>query len=314
MHRITTLLVFLLLLQLPLFSNGSVEEQQLPIRIGILPDADSLPLMVAEASELFDAYQTAIELVRFQSPVERDAAFQAGRIDGFIGDTLSALLLEAAGIDITITSDTRGRYGIAASPASGITDLAGLSGRPIAISTNTIIEYSVSALFEYMDLERKLIETIAVPKIPVRMELLLQNSVPAACLPEPLYSLVIARGAAPILDTTVLNSSPGVLIFSSDVLRGRADELKGFYRAYFEAGNLIDSDPEAFRDFLIETAGFPEPVKESYEFVTYGRPHIPSEREVLSVASWMVSRGLIDDAGLIDELFDSSWDLGFLNR
>lgn len=314
MHRFSTVLLLLLLIQLPLFSSGSVEEQSSPIRVGILPDADSLPLMVAQASDLFDSHQARIELVRFQSPVERDAAFQAGRIDGFIGDTLSALLLEAAGTDISITSDTKGRYGIAAGPDSGISELAGLSGKPIAISTNTIIEYSVSALFEYEGLDEKLIEPIAVPKIPVRMELLLQGSIPGACLPEPLYSLVIARGATPIIDTTSLESSPGVLIFSSEVLQTRAEELKGFYRAYLEAGMAIDRDPQAYRDFLIETAGFPEPVKESYEFVTYGRPYIPSEEEVEPVVSWMISRGLIDDEGLIVKLFDPDWDLGFLEK
>jgi NitT/TauT family transport system substrate-binding protein len=312
----------LLLLTLGLFILGitpisaqAAEElpDSEPIRIGILPDADSLPFMVADHQQLFIQHKAPVELVLFHSPVERDAAFQAGRIDGFIGDTLAALFLENGGTDISITSTTSGRYGIAASPNSGISSIEELKNESIGVSTNTIIEYAVHALFNDAGISGDSVEVTAIPKMPIRMELLLQGTIKAACLPEPLYSLVLAQGAVPVADTSQLSSAPGILIFTAQTVSERSTDLQLIYRAYQQAAEQIDANPESFRDFLIEQAGFPAPVRDSYEFVTYGTVHVPDTQEISPVADWMLSRNLIDSVPAYDELVPQDWDLEFLD-
>ncbi|GHV05698.1 hypothetical protein FACS189485_13080 [Spirochaetia bacterium] len=61
-----------------------------PLRVGIMPDADSLPFMVARDEGFFIAEGVNVELVNFQNPQERDAAIQAGRLDASISDLLAA--------------------------------------------------------------------------------------------------------------------------------------------------------------------------------------------------------------------------------
>jgi NitT/TauT family transport system substrate-binding protein len=295
-------------------AKGSGDKTEIqPIRLGILPDADSLPFMAAEKEGLYESFRAPVELVYFKSPVERDAAFQAGQIDGLVGDTLGALFLETGGIDITITSNTSGRYGIAAAPGSVINSLEDLKNKQIGISSNTIIEYAVNALFNQQGINGEDIAVTAVPKMPVRMELLLQGVIPAAALPEPLYSLVIAKGAVPVADTSSLKSSPGIMIFSAGIVEDRTEDLQNLYRAYQEAANRIDSNQESYRDFLVETAGFPEPVRNSYEFVTYGNASIPSEEEISVVARWMMDKGLISESPDYSTLVSENWNLDFLD-
>lgn len=285
-----------------LLSAGGLKEGLAPkdqhpvrvLRIGVLPDADSLPILLAERDAMFTPDSDSIEIIRFQSPVERDAAFQAGALDGFVGDTLGAVYLEQAGIDITITSITSGRYGLAAAPGSSarISDLAGV---PIGISSNTIIAYVVDRLLSEPGLgfpADKLV-TLPVPKMPVRMELLLQGELGAACLPEPLYSLVLAQGAVPLADSSMLRTTPGVMIFSTKAVREARPLIDGFYDGYMRASATLNANPDDHRDFLVETCGFPAPVRDSFEFPTYAPPRLPTISEIEDVVDWMLVKSLI---------------------
>ena len=292
--RTLQLIMALVLVLIPagLFAGGAQEQSVL--RIGVLPDADSLPILLAERDRMFTTSSGMIEIVRFQSPVERDAAFQAGALDGFVGDTLGAVYLENAGLDITITSITSGRYGIAAAPGSSsvIRDLAGV---PIGISSNTIIAYVVDRVLSdpASDFPFEELVTLPVPKMPVRMELLLQGELGAACLPEPLYSLVISQGAIPLADSGMLQTTPGVMIFSTKAVREARHLLDGFYEGYIKASAALNAHPEDYRDFLVETCGFPAPVRESFRFPFYSPPILPDTTAIADVVDWMVERSLI---------------------
>ncbi len=296
-------LALLLVFACIVFAQPNAERQS--IQIGILPDVDSLPFMLADHQDLFEKQGVKVELVKFQSPVERDAAFQAGKIDGMVGDTLGALFLEQAGFDISILSTTNGRYGLAAAPQSDITRLEQLANQAIGVSSNTIIEYLADSLATTAGVGEEAVKLIAIPKIPVRMELLLNGQIPAACLPEPLYSLVISKGAKPLGDSTSLSDAPGVMIFDSAFIQRNRSDLVKVFKAYWEAGQLINANPDDYRAFLVDQAGFPQPLGPIFSFVTYTKPQIPSKAQIQRVADWMNKRKLLDSVPTYEALVES---------
>jgi len=296
-------LVLVLVCTCILFAAPNAETQS--IRIGILPDVDSLPFMLADSQNLFEKLGVTVELIKFQSPVERDAAFQAGRLDGMVGDTLGALFLEQAGFDISILSTTNGRYGLAASPQGDVTSLTQLSDKAIGVSSNTIIEYLADSLAVSAGVGQEAVKLVAIPKIPVRMELLLNGQIPAACLPEPLYSLVIAKGAKPLGDSTSLSDAPGVMIFSSAFAQRNRSDLTKVFKAYWEAAQLINANPDDYRAFLVDQAGFPQSLGPIFSFVTYTKPHVPSEAQIQKVVDWMNKRKLLDSVPTYEDLVES---------
>lgn len=147
MNKTIITMLLITLITVSAFAQGNTDTS--PVRIGILPDVDSLPIQLAQRDGLYASEGSAVELISFRSPVERDAAFQAGELDGMVGDTLGAFFLREAGYDILITSITNGRYGLAANPLEGATQLSDLAGREIAVSRNTIIEYVADSLMGY---------------------------------------------------------------------------------------------------------------------------------------------------------------------
>jgi NitT/TauT family transport system substrate-binding protein len=301
-QRRSLFLILLLSVSALLFAGGSGEKPEEVLKIGLLPDADSLPFLVAREEGLFSDAGAAVELLMFQNPVERDAAFQAGQIDGIIADTIGSILLFTGGMDVRIASITTGRYGLAAAPGSDARSPADLAGKEIGGSSNTVIEYVASSLLREAGVPDSGFKPLAVPKIPVRMELLLNGKLSAACLPEPLYALAVARGAVPLGDSKALGMDPGVMLFAGEVLRERSDELVRVYRAYWEACRSINADPDAYRDFLVDVMGFPPVIKESFSFVEYEYPRLPDPQEIVSAADWMIQRGMIEAAPVYEAL------------
>jgi NitT/TauT family transport system substrate-binding protein len=274
------------------------------LRVGVLPDADSLPLLVASDEGLFLAEGLDARLVPFKTAVERDAALQAGAIDGAVSDLLAVALAAQGGFDIKATSLTDGRYGILVSPGSPVSSLKGLEGKSVGISSNTIIQYASETMLERAGVAKAGIKSLAVPKIQLRMELLLAGRLDAACLPEPLLSVARAKGAVLLASSDDAGLGAGVIAFSRSVLASRPGDLAAFYRAYWRAASEIDAKSDSYRSFLVDKAGFPAEARDSFRFVVYKRPRLPSDADLAAVLAWMRAKGLLaadtDPRSLVD--------------
>lgn len=282
-----------------------------PIRLGIMPDTDSLPFMVAADEGLFTREGIAVELISFSSAQEREAAIQAGQLDGAISDLLAAAFAAAGGFDMVVTSVTDGRYGIASAPGSGIKSAAQLKGKSIAMSTNTIIQYAVDSLTVRAGIPAGGYQLQAVPKMPVRMEMLLAGQVDAAGLPEPFLSLAAARGATVVSSSDEAGLDAAVVVFSRAFLDARLADVKKLYHAYDDARQRINADPDKYRPFLVEKAAFPEEVRWSYKFVAYRKPSLPAPSQVEAVLAWLNERKLlareVKARELVDERAVAGW-------
>ncbi|MFZ2780606.1 MAG: ABC transporter substrate-binding protein [Rectinemataceae bacterium] len=285
--------------------------QGAPLRIGILPDADSLPFLAAESEDLFAAEGVPVKLIRFQNPVERDAAFQAGAVDGVIGDTLAAALAVQGGFPVKITSLTDGRYGIVASPTSGAQSLADLAGKPIGISLNSIIHYAVDTYMTQAGVPADKISVLPVPKMPVRLEMVLGGQTAAAGLPEPLLTVAQLRGARLLVSSDDNGLGAGVLMFSAQAVQERRTDIEKMYKAYWKAAQRLNANPDSYRPLLASQAGFSAEAAAAWRFVVYKKPRLPSDADMERAFAWMRSKGLLKisivPASLLDGGPISGW-------
>jgi len=202
-----------------------------PLRIGIFADADSLPLIVATNEGLFQREGVEVNLVRFSSAVERDSALQAGKIDGAVTDVLAVVLANQGGFPLKITSLTNGRYGVAVSPKSNIQSMKELGGKNVAVSLNTIIHYFADWSAERAGLDQNSLTLVPVPKMPVRLEMLLSDQISAAVLPEPFLTAAKLRGAKILISSDDSGLEAGVIAFPPSVIAKNTVAIQRFYRA-----------------------------------------------------------------------------------
>jgi NitT/TauT family transport system substrate-binding protein len=179
------------------------------------------------------------------------------------------------------------------------------------MSTNTIIQYAVDAIAGAAGLSQDDYQTVAVPKMPVRMEMLLAGQIDAAGLPEPLLTAAVARGAVLVGTTDEFGIDAAVMLFSKAALDSRLDDVKRLYKAYAAATEKIEVAPDSYRTYLVEKASFPEEVRNAYRFVRYRKPALPPTEQLEAALAWMDARGLLSKklapSDLVDGRAVSAW-------
>lgn len=271
--------------------------------IGSLPIEDNMPVLVAEKNGYFAEENVEFELITLQSPVELQSAFQSGELDGMITDMLIAAMLKGSGENLKITSLTlgvtpeEGRFAIIAAPQSGIKTLAELKGKSIGISNNSIIEYVTDGLLQEAGINPEEVNKTTVAKIPVRLEMLLSNQIDAITVPDPHISYTVAHGAAVIADDTEgENLSQAVVVMTDQALAAKKDAIKRFYKAYAKAVEDINSEPEKYKDLLVENFNIPAEIADSYKVQHYSKPELPAEKEVNNIITWLENKKLLKNA------------------
>lgn len=279
------------------------------ITIGVLPDVDSIPIVIASEKGYFKDEGLKVNIQHFKSAMDRDSALQAGKIDGAVSDILAAAFAKDGGFDVKITSLTNGSYKLLVGKNSGINSISDLKNKSIAISTNTIIEYSTDSMLEEGGLSLKEVKKIAIPQIPTRLEMLQNGKIDAATLPEPLASEAVKNGARLLKATGDMNINAGVILFTSKAVDTKAEEIKAMYRGYNKAVEYLNKEPISnYIDVLIKESGFPEDIKDVIKLPKYTKAAFPMDKDVDAVVKWLTGKKLIKNSYKLKELAD---DIGF---
>ena len=268
-----------------------------PLRMGILPVLDTLPLQVAQEEGLFQDQGLDVELVPFASALERDTAMQSGRLDGYFGDLVATLMLIRAGVPMRIAtvswsaSPGQRMFAIMRAPGGSHSD------RPtVGISKSTIMEFLLGTMARRHGLPAHGWEVVEVKKIPIRMQMLLQGQLDMALLPEPLAGLAEFRGAGVVATDELLEGERAgmpltVLCVDEDTPPA---ELDAFLRAYGRAVAALNAHPERYRALMAATCRIPPDLAEGFPVYVYPAPRLPTESEVGLVQDWMLQKGLLE--------------------
>lgn len=289
-------------------SNTSSKKELQELTIGVLPDLDSIPLIIAEQNGYFEESGAKIKIETFKSAKDRDSALQSGNIDGAISDMLAAAFAAEGGFDVKMTSKTDGSYKLLVNADKGIDSFDKLKGNEIAISENTIIEYATDMMLKEGNLKAEDIKKVAIPQMPVRLEMLQNGKVAAATLPEPLASAAMKNGAKLLNSSDKLGINPGVLLFTTKATKDKSVEIKAFYTAYNKAVDYLNKeDKSKYIDVLIEKAGFPADVKDVLVLPQYNKAVLPSEKDFTNVINWLTEKQLIKNSYKYNDLVNSEF-------
>jgi NitT/TauT family transport system substrate-binding protein len=188
----------------------------------------------------------------------------------------------------------RAQIFILAAKNSKIESIQHLKGVEIGISENSQIAYVVDRLLQLEGFPRGAIKTIGVAQIPTRFQLLSQGQIQAAALPDPLASLALLQGARNILDDSRHPEiSQSVITFRTEFVSARAADIRKFLRAYDKAIQGIRTEPERFRNLLIEKARVPDPLKDKYQFPPFPDPSVPTQSQWEDVVQWGLEKGIL---------------------
>ena len=300
-----------ILMNLLLYAGEIRDNKPVPaIRFGTLPVLQALPLFVAAEKGFFKEYGLKVDLIRFNSAMEKDMALSAGQISGYFGDIMTPMVLNAnktpAKMVATIfdTPKTQRMFAVIASPKHSNMSISALAGEGIAISSNTIMEYLTTRLLKTKFIPADRVKMIEIKNIPIRLQMLLSGQIPAAILPEPLATLAEQKGGKVVIDDAGADSSATVLVFHEQFLEGypRNVELlandaplsvSNFLAAVEKASQYINKHHDEIRSIMNRECRIPDTLQKTFPIPEFRKLTLPDYNQVMDVYRWLRGKNII---------------------
>ncbi len=259
-------------------------------RVGLMPAKESLPFYAEERLGVFRKHGINLVLIPFRSALERDSAFEAGKIDGAINDLVGTALLAKHGRNIKIlrTIAKPGKdYPVFMVMKSGTA-----TARPdIAVSYNTVIEYVTDRVLE-REKPGEALKKTEIKSVPLRMQLLLEGKVGYATLAEPLASYAAMKGAKEAYRDTGVKGGHVLFVARGDL---GEDFLRIVLAAYDEMCLEVNRGKARLKDLLWARLSLPPELKDSYALPDLPVKALPQKDDLQDVLSWMQRKGLLKE-------------------
>ena len=283
-------------------SKTSDTEKKATLTVGLMPDVDSVPFVVAREKGYFAEEGISVDLVQFKSAQERDSALQSEQLDGAISDLSALCFFKDGGFDVTAVSATDGSYKLIAKK-DGATGVDGLVDKDVALSKNTIIEYVTDRILADRNIDANDVNKVVIPQIPVRLEMLQNGKVDAATLPEPMATLAVADGGVSIAASDELGINPGIFVATRKAVTEKKNDLQAMYRAYDRAVDYLNSAPrEDYIEMVVTKVGFPSAARENLTLPNYRKAVLPPDKDVEDINEWRIKNNLGEKSYGYDEL------------
>ena len=264
------------------------------LSFGAMSSIDIVPIVIAQEKGYFAEEGLELDFQTFTAAKDRDAALQAGELDGVIADEIGISIYQNSGIDMKITGQTNGAWTLVVGKDSGIESLKDLKGKKMAISENTMIDYLSDYIAEENGLNSSDIEKVAIPAMPARLEALRNKQVDAAILPAPFNDIAIAdggKGLATIDNADIMISAIG---FLQDQIDNNEDAIKAFFAGYNKAVEYMkNTDIKEYEDIVISTVGYSEDAKGNIVLPELNTNYLPDVDKVQAVFDWSKNNGII---------------------
>ncbi len=297
MKKLKILFCSLIVLSLSACTKQVVRQKGQVLKIGVMPAVDSAPILLAEELGLFEAAGLEIEIQIYNNAMNRQSALQSGELDGAMTDVIALVNNVGNGFDIKITTSTDGLF-----PLLINADLNPNKALKFGMMEVSVTNYLSDTLLKKFSFEKEY-----VTELPARLAMVGNGTLDGAIIPEPMAS----QGALGGLKKVVLDFedefSPEVMVFTSDSIKEKKNELKLFHRVYNQAVDLMIEEEDLAREVLIKKLDLNPQIKDDILFPKYNHARIPSESYLKSIIKWnetvLGQKFDLDPKSLVDESF-----------
>ncbi|MBP1927155.1 NitT/TauT family transport system substrate-binding protein [Sedimentibacter acidaminivorans] len=274
-------------------SSDIPTQEATEITIGMMSSSDVIPYVLINEIGLAEKYNIKLNLEVFTSAKDRDAAFQAEEIDGVLTDYIGVCMYQNANFDVKITGITDGDYLLLAGKNTGITDISQIKGKSIAISENTLIDYTFDDILKNNNIDNVDVTREVVPRIPDRLELLRNDKIDLGLMPEPFATLALNDGAVLLGSANEFDLYPAVSAFSQTVLDEKGEAIHNLYKAYNEAVDYMNkTNIRDYEEIVVKAVGYPEEMIGKIEIKPFRTSELPPKSEIEEAIAWASNKGL----------------------
>jgi NitT/TauT family transport system substrate-binding protein len=212
-------------------------------------------------------------------------------------------MYQNANFDVRITGITDGDYILMAGKNTGITDINDIKGKSIAISENTLIDYTLDNILANNNLSSTDVVKEVIPRIPDRLELLRNDKIDLGLMPEPFATLALKDGAISLGSANEFGLYPAVSAFSKTALDEKSEAIHNLYVAYNEAVDYMNkTDVREYEETVIKAVGYPEEMLGEIVVKQFRTSTLPAKEDVEAAIKWASDKDLCSDSLTYDQM------------
>lgn len=280
-------------------------DQSKPLRIGLMPAVDILPILAAYDLGLFEEEGVQVELELFSSALDRQSAVQAGTVDGILTDLVALALNVQSGFPLVGTLSTQGMFMVlgqgSSMPEPGNRASIGLMQVSV---TNFLADQWVGDQFD--------LDKVFINDLGIRLEALVNGQTDLGFFPEPLASVGILRGLEIVALSQEADESPQIIAFTQAAINSKTESVRAFHRAYARGVDLVLNDQDLARDLLLAYIPNINPaIRNSIRLPQFTQPSLPSREYIQQVLDWTQDISGRALTVIPEQLVDSRFIQGF---
>jgi len=252
-YRICATLIVITLILTACGSTAPSAEHQ-PLKVGWSLWPGWYPLVIAQEKDFFQKHGVEVELTLYPLYNQAVSEFDSGKADAVslvVGDVLPLTKNDQAKI-VLITDNSNGSDVIMA-PAD-VTSVADLRGKRIGVDLGTFGEVLVREMLKRNNLSVS--DVTLVDVAPENLPSELGKTADAGHTYEPFASQATQKGYRPVFSSA---DTPGliadVIVFHSEAITQRPDDVRGFVAAFLEAQNWWLANPNEAAALIAQATG-----------------------------------------------------------
>ena len=284
------------------------EVGEMTLSVGVMSSMDYLPIAVAQRRGYFGQEGIQVNIQKFYSANERDAALQSGNLDGSILDYTGVAIQAAGGVELFLTSQCDGTFELIAGKKTSITSSNELKGKSFAVARNTVIEFCTDIVLRNAGITQSEIVKSEINKIPLRLEMLRNGKIDLAVLPDPFATIAKSEGNPMITSLKDLGYRVTGIVFTKSAIEGKKKAIEAFYKAYNLAIKDLQEKPVSdFQEILVSEIGFPQALVATVKLPDYQPAKIPETKDLEVVNNWLKEKGLVTGTFDINTIVNSEF-------
>ena len=187
MKSIKVLFLSLLLISslIVIGSGSTLAQDNVSLKVGIMPAVDSAPILLAEKRGYFADEGIDIEIDVYTNAVNRQSALQTGELDGAMTDYIALVNNINNGFPVKLTLGTDGVFPFLVRKGFEETEEIDIGMMEVSVS-NFLSEQFLSDKYK--------MNKVFIAAIPARLEMIKSGKLDMAIIPEPMVSMVELDG------------------------------------------------------------------------------------------------------------------------
>ena len=231
-------------------ASTSQEGEAVTLNFGAMGSIDTIPFVIAQENGYFEEEGIKVNLELFNAAKDRDAALQAGQLDGVLADETAIAIYQNSDMDMQITGATNGYWTLVATGQSNIHSLEDLKGKKIGGPKGTILHQVLVAALKEQKMTIKDVNFVDM-QIPDAVTALSSGEIDCALVAGPSALQCLNSGSKKVCDGEGLVSGITVIAVNSEFAEKYPDLVKRFMKVHDET---LDYMKDNYDDMISKVA------------------------------------------------------------